>query len=142
MVTVMDISIPFHTAPSAPDCDIVVLRCHACAPFDRAALARVFADQPLSEAEDMLCRILENIAYWLDILQQDSACDPGAMAGKAARRISLVAGQIGLVGLAVAADHVGRCLKAGDDVALAATIGRLERAFDLAVSEVWTFRDL
>lgn len=89
----------------------------------------------------MLCNILEGIADWLDRLQQGLAVGDHASMGKPARRILLVAGQIGLTDVAVAAGHVVRCAASDDRHALAATIGRLERAFDVAVTEVWDFRE-
>ncbi|WP_409697816.1 hypothetical protein [Yoonia sp.] len=122
------------------DCDVIILRCHDKLLVDRPVLMRAFEDRTPAAAEDMLCRILESIAHWLDVLQ-DGAEDPDR-AVKAARRIVSVAGPIGLTGLALAADDVGQCLQSGDRVALAATTGRLERAFDLAVAELWDFRGL
>ena len=135
----MNNSIPLRAAPQVSVTGVIILRCKDKVKFDRAALARAFADRSLPEAEDMLCRILESIAYWLDILQQSDADLHASV--KAARRIALVAGQVGLTGLRDAAGHVGDCLTSSDAVALAATVGRLERAFDLAVSEVWHFRE-
>jgi hypothetical protein len=61
---------------------------------------------------------------------------------KPARRVGLVAGRLGLVEVATAAGHVRICLKQADGAAIEATMARLERGFDLAVSEVWNFRDL
>lgn len=89
----------------------------------------------------MLCNILERIADLLDQLQQGLAADDYAGMGKPARRIRLVAGQIGLTDVAVAAGHIARMAARGDRHALAAVLGRLERAFDVAVTAVWEFRD-
>ena len=132
---------PLHPPDTATECDVIILRCHDKVHYDGPMLARVMAGKSPVAADDMLCRILEHLAYWLDVLQQGVAADGWESCEKAARRIGLAASQIGLTGLAVAAGHVLVCLQARDPVALAATMGRLERAFDLAVAEVWSIRD-
>lgn len=137
----MDQITPRPAPQSLPPSQIVTLRCRDHLPFDPALLARVMAGKSLFEAEDMLCRILESMAVWIDALHDGLARDSPDHCAKAARRITLVASQIGLSGLAVAAGHVGHCARARDAVALAATLGRLERAFDLAVMQVWHIRD-
>jgi hypothetical protein len=136
----MDKKLPFLHPDSPRLCEVVSLRCHERAQCDTAVLARAFADRPLCEAEDMLCSILESIAEWMDVLQQGQSGDSAKV--KAARRISLVAGQIGMTDVALVAGHVLYCVKSGDRTALAATIARLERAFDLAVTEIWNFREI
>ena len=60
---------------------------------------------------------------------------------KPVQHIVFVAGQIGVVEVGVAATHVRSCLIQQDGVALDATMARLERGFDIAVNEVWNFRD-
>lgn len=136
----MDYSKPLNAAHRLGQSDVIILRCHDKVQFDRQMLARLFAGRSLFEAEDMLCRILESMAQWLDILQHGLSSSGQDQGYKAARRIGLLASQIGMTGMAVAAGHVLICLHARDPVALAATLGRLERAFDLAVVEVWNFR--
>jgi hypothetical protein len=61
---------------------------------------------------------------------------------KPARRIGLIATQIGLTEVSTAAGHVVECLEQLDGIALEATLARLERGFDVAVSEIWNYRDL
>lgn len=61
----------------------------------------------------MICRVLEDIAYRLDALQVAKNAHAFDSVAKPARRIVHVAAQIGL----------------------------LERAFDLAVTEILQFRD-
>lgn len=124
-----------------PDQDVVVLRCHDQLHFDPAPLSRLFSEKDAAEAEEVVCRVLEDIAMRLDMLQRELVdCDFAKML-KPARRIGMVADQIGLTEVSVAANHVATCLKQGDGVALEATMARLERSFDVAVSEVWNFRE-
>lgn len=124
-----------------PPCAVVVLRPLDQMTCDPTVLARALAGQSLFAAEDMLCRILENLALWLDVLRDGLACDNPVLCVRAARRVTLVASRIGLTGLAQAAAHVAACIAQQDKVALAATLARLERAFDLAVIQVWHIRD-
>lgn len=137
----MEHSTPRPAQNHPPSCAVIALRHHDQMAFDPTLLARALAGKSLFEAEDMLCRILENMAVWLDVLRDGVARDSLDLCAKAARRVGLVASQIGLIGLAQAAGHVARCVRSRDRVALAATLGRLERAFDLAVMQVWHIRD-
>ncbi|WP_445810055.1 hypothetical protein [Yoonia sp.] len=138
----MDKTMQFHMARPRPAGEVVFLRHHGGARRDPALLAQVLADHPRRAAEDMLCDILEGMANWLDRLQQGLAAGAYPAMGKPAARIALVAGQIGLTDVAVAADHLAQAAVVGDPHALAAILGRLERAFDVAVTDVWDFRDL
>ena len=52
-----------------------------------------------------------------------------------------VGAQIGLTDVIEAAAHVARCAGQCDGVALSATVARLERAFDVAVTQVWRYRE-
>ncbi len=137
----MDKTMHFHIAHTRPGCEVVFLRQLGGAQRDPSRLAQVFADHPGRAAEDMLCDILEGMANWLDQLQQRLAAADHAAMAKPAARIALVAGQIGLTDVALAAKHVADAAAFGDRHALAAILGRLERAFDVTVTELWDFRD-
>lgn len=131
---------PFAASPRHA-CAVVILRPLDQPRHDKAVLVKAFAGRPQHEAEEMLCSILERIADLLDQLQQGLTADDYGGMGKPARRIRLVAGQIGLTDVAAAAGHIARMAARGDRHALAAVLGRLERAFDVAVTAVWEFRD-
>lgn len=133
-----------HLRPSAanPEQDVVILRCSDQMHFDPAPLNRLFAVKDVAEAEEVICRVLEDIALRLDLMQTDMAKSAFAKLKKPAGRIAAVADQIGLKEVAMAANHVSTCLEQRDGVALEATMARLERGFDVAVAEVWNFRDL
>ena len=121
--------------------DVVVLRCPDQLHFDPAPLNRLFAAKEAVEAEEVVCRILEDIAMRLDMLQGQMARSEFENMVKPAKRIKRVADQIGLTEVCVAANHVATCLGQRDGVALEATMARLERSFDVAVAEVWNFRE-
>ena len=110
--------------------------------FDPAPLNRLFAERATYEAEEVLCRVLEDIAMRLDTMQNALADSDFAKMVKPANRVTLIADQIGLTEVSIAAGHVATCLKQRDGVALEATMARLERSFDVAVSEVWNFREM
>jgi hypothetical protein len=133
---------PFPAPVPEPEDDVVVLRCADPLHFDPSALNRLFAQKTAEEAEEVVCGVLEDIAVRLDALQQGRSQNDFANMFKPARRIGLVAAQIGLIELSAAAGHVVTCIEQVDGVALEATIARLERGFDVAVSEIWNYRDL
>ncbi|MCG3269423.1 hypothetical protein [Yoonia sp. I 8.24] len=122
------------------DIDVITLRCPDRLQFDAIPLQRLFAAKSESEAEAIVCRVLEDLALRLDVLQKGLASQNLAMMLKPCRKIRLIAEQIGLTEIAITADHVQICLRQADLTALAATMARLERGFDAAVSEVWNFR--
>lgn len=122
--------------------DVVVLNCPNLLHFDPAPLTRLFADKPQFEAEDIVCRMLEDVALRLDIMQRGIAAGKFDQVLRPARRVEMVADRMGLMEVAVAAGHVRTCLAQQDGVALEATMARLERGFEIAISEIWNFRDL
>ncbi|WP_342078046.1 hypothetical protein [Yoonia sp. SS1-5] len=132
-----------HLRPAAPepDFDVVVLCCPDRLHFDPAPLTRLFSERDFAEAEEVVCRALEDIALRLEMLQNYLAASDFDNMAKPARRIGLVADQIGLMEVSIAAHHVAICLHQREGVALEATMARLERSFDVAVAEVWNFRE-
>ena len=133
---------PFPTAVADTSSDVVMLSCRHQMHFDPAPLSRLFAERELYDAEEIVCRMLEDIALRLDMLQRSLARNDFAEMVRPARRVGSVADQMGLTEVAVAVGHVATCLAQEDGIALEATMARLERSFDVAVSEVWNFRDL
>ncbi len=105
-------------------------------------MIRLFAERDTHEAEEIVCRMLEDIAMRLDMLQRALAVHDFPAMNRPALRIGVVADQIGLTEVSIAAGHVCACLAQQDGIALDATMARLERGFDMAVTEVWNFRDL
>lgn len=132
---------PFPAHVSGPSPDVVVLNCQHRMFFDPSPLVRLFAEKDSDDAEAIVCRMLEDIALRLDMLQRARAADAFAKMQRPAVRIGVVADHIGLTEVSVAAGHVCACIGQKDWIALDATMARLERGFDMAVSEVWNFRD-
>ena len=117
------------------------MRCHDPFVVDPAPLQRLFAEMPVLEAEDIICRVLEDIAQRLDNLQSLRMVGAFTDIHTPARRIAVVAEQIGLTAVAGAALHVVCSAEGQNAVALGATLARLERTFDMAVSHVWDFQN-
>lgn len=122
--------------------DVVVLNCPLQMQFDPEPLKQLFAIKDLRVAEEAVCRMLEDMALRLDMLQRGLAASDFHDMQKPARRIAFVAQELGLLEVATTATHVGNCIRQADGVAVEAVMARLERGFDIAVSEIWNFRDL
>ena len=133
---------PFPQAAHSVSPDVVVLNCPLQLVFDPAPLQLLFDEKEMHVAEEVVCRMLEDIALRLDMMQRGLAARDFSKIDKPAKRVAIVAKQLGLVEVAVTADHVRTCLTQADGVAIEATMARLERGFDVAISEIWNFRDL
>lgn len=134
----------YHSPQTAfaplPSASVAVLRCQDAFLMDPVPLISLFDEMGEPEAEALICRALEDIAQRLDRLQDSRSSGNFETVASPARRIAVIATQIGLTSIAVAADHVAVAACSQNGVALGATLARLERAFDAAVSEVWQFR--
>jgi len=117
------------------------LRCLDAVNLDPEPIYQIFAVKGEALAEAMICRVLEDIAHKLDALQNANRSHSFDEIVQPARRIASIGAQIGLLDVQQAAQHVATSAHQADGVALSATLARLERAFDVAVSEVWRFRD-
>ena len=131
-----------NAPPNAPSAimlprDVAVLRCAVPCRFDPAALESLFASQTTLAVEATICRTLEGIAARLDALQV--ARQRGALSEMLmpARRIAKISEGLGLIDVALAAAHVSTAAQTTSMVAVAATLARLERCFDVAISVVW-----
>ena len=122
--------------------DVVALNCPLQLVFDPVPLQHLFHQKDLHIAEEVVCRMLEDIALRLDMLQRGLAARAFPKMERPAKRVGLIAKQLGLIEVAMTADHVRTCLAQVDGVAIEATMARLERGFYVAVSEIWNFRDL
>ena len=123
------------------DPDVVALRCPDRLHFDPLPIKHLFAHKTAPDAEEIVCCVLEDIAMRLDVIQTEMAQNAFDKILRPANQIKVIADQIGLKEVVVSVSHVASCVQQCDGFALEATMARLERAFDRAVSEVWNFRD-
>src|SRR6056297_1108232 len=126
MTNVTPLSDPVTALPAQSG--VSMLRCTARMAFDPDPVRRIYGRLPLHEAEDLICRFLEDIALRLDYLQNGMAQQDIAVMVRPARRVVLAAKQLGLLEVADSAQHVCHCLTLNDGVALEAVVARLERA--------------
>lgn len=109
--------------------------------MDPVPLRMLFAALADHDAEDIVCRALEDIAVKLDRLQTARSSGAFSDISAPAKRMGAIADQIGLTDVALIARHMATASEMKCGVAVGATLARLERAFDAAVSHVWDFRD-
>lgn len=126
-------------APSQPS-RVVVLRCRDTFHIDPTPVQALFSGQPDHVAEATVRRALESIAARLDRLQLARRTGDYEQIGDPARRIAGIAGGLGLVDVQRVAYSVANAAMSGSGTALGATLARLERCFDDAVSAVWDVR--
>ncbi|MFT4701827.1 MAG: hypothetical protein ACI9ND_003090 [Yoonia sp.] len=126
--------------PARSTAQIAVLRCREKFTMNAAPLQILFGTLSDHEAEDIVCRALEDVAGRLDRLQSARATGAFSEIVIPAKRIAAIADQIGLTEVALVSRHIADASETRCGVALGATLARLERAFDAAVSHIWDFR--
>lgn len=109
--------------------------------IDPAPLAALFADLGEATAEEVVCRALDDLVRRLERIEDDLDCRVFSRLGDEARRMIAMSRQIGLTEVAMVAGHVAHAVQAGDGPALGATVARLGRIVDRAISEIWTAAD-
>lgn len=128
-------------APSSPvTSTVTVLQFRGQLRLDPDPLSEIYAAQGEDAAEEIVCRTLSDLAHRLADLQSLQRRSVFAQMSMPARRIAAISGQIGLVELACAAENLANAASQADGIAVGSTLNRLERCFDLAMSEVWGFQ--
>ncbi len=121
---------------------VTVLECQSRLIIDRALLAELFARMDRMEAEGTMCRVLEHLAELINDLQPARLRAAFADIAGPVNRIGTIADQMGLREVAIAAWHVSAAAAQSDGIAMEATMARLERALDAAVTQVWNYHKL
>lgn len=110
--------------------------------LDQVRLGTLFAQLGERGAEDVVGRAMEELAVRM------AQCETLWRAGhreklrKNARSLIAISEQIGMYRLAQVAADVTTCIDANDDVALAATLGRMLRTGERSLSAIWAMEDL
>jgi len=102
-----------------------------------SAIAALQAQIGEAGAEGVLCRAMEEMANRLSYIERCYARQDREAVWKTAKGLIGITEQIGLSCLAEAARAVAACARESDDVALAATLGRLIRLGDRSLTSVW-----
>lgn len=113
---------------------VTVLHPRDTAYFDEDTLNGLSRDLGPAVAENILCRALEDIAVRFRQIRDDYAAGDHAALRKTAHAVVPIADQIGLPLLADIGRDVVICVDQADPVALAATLCRLLRCGELAIS--------
>ena len=131
-------------APPLPDvaAKVHVLQHHCDLQLDPAPLADIYASKGEIAASETVCRALEDMAERLNRLVLSHARAENCELVAPASRIAAIADQVGLIDVAKSARSVAACAEQNNAVALDATLCRLERCFDIAINQVWSFQDL
>lgn len=108
---------------------------------DQARLDALYARLGEQDAEEILCRALEDIALRLThctTLYQDGNLPE---LRKNTRTLIAVGDQIGMLAMTRVAADVVNCIDLGDATALAATLSRLLRLGERSLCAVWSSHD-
>lgn len=129
------------SAPLRAPHSVTYLRCKDLVVLDRDPIHKILIAKGEVMGEAIICRALEDIAYRLDALQDAVRAHVFDNVAKPAKRMAQVGAQLGLIDVVTSARHVATAAEQNDGVALSATMARMERAFDIAISEVWRYKD-
>lgn len=110
--------------------------------LDAEHLGTLYAQLGGVEAEDVICRAMEDLALRLTYAERVYRSDDRVLLRKTARTIAAIADQIGLQLLAQVARDVAGSLDTGDAVALGATMARLLRIGGASLTSVLDLQDL
>ncbi|WP_299608654.1 hypothetical protein [uncultured Tateyamaria sp.] len=105
-------------------------------------LNALYGEMDPANAEDVVCRAMEELALRM------GHCDRLYRKGqlndlrRSAKSLIAIADQIGMDALAKVAGDVVRCAEARDQVAIAATLGRLLRTGEGSLTAIWDLQDV
>lgn len=129
---------PAHVRAVKP---IAVLAPVEKAGLDPEPLEAIFARLGPSEAENALCRAMEELAYRLGELDRVHAQGHWAETRRHTRELRGIAVCLGMRSVVRISDDVLACLDDSDLVALAATVARLGRVGERSLYAIWDMED-
>jgi len=109
--------------------------------LDAQRLETLYVQLGETNAEDVVCRALEELAARLTHAGRLYSAGRRDDLRKCARSLIAIADQIGMQLLVQVARDVTRCIEAGDTTALAATFARLLRIGERSLCEIWDMSD-
>jgi hypothetical protein len=110
--------------------------------LDADRLEALYLQLGESNAEDVVCRALEELAARLSHSERCHREGRLEDMRKSTRSLIAIADQIGMQLLARVASDVTGCIDAGDRNALAATFARLLRIGERSLCEIWDLQDI
>lgn len=110
--------------------------------LERTRLAAIYASAGEAQAEEIICRAMEELALRLSLMERAYAAGEADALVKGARGLVAIAEQVGMSDIARVAADVAACAQRRDDPALGATIARLMRISDRSLTAVWDTADM
>ncbi|MEM9437250.1 MAG: hypothetical protein AAGA15_09430 [Pseudomonadota bacterium] len=108
---------------------------------DESAIAALRGQMGEAGAEGVISRALEEIANRLSLIERHYVEGNHEALWKASKGLVGISEQIGLTSVGDAARAVATCARGRDRVALSATIGRLIRLGDKALTAIWNMSE-
>ncbi|MDJ0821140.1 MAG: hypothetical protein QNJ09_04910 [Paracoccaceae bacterium] len=110
--------------------------------MDAAQLETLCNELGAHQAEDVVCRAMEELALRLCQVQELAINGPREDLYKGLKALGAIADQIGLCGVRQVSQDVMGCIADGDPVAEAATLARLARIGERSLTALWDLQDL
>ena len=105
--------------------------------IDSRRLGEIVDELGETAAHTVLTLALEQLAQGLEVLRTAAAGGDAAELAMRAEMLARLAWQVGLTSLAGVAVDVAVCAEWGDKIGLAATLARLMRIGNRALTEIW-----
>lgn len=109
---------------------------------DQDRLSALYAQLGETSAEDVVCRAMEELALRLSHCERLYRTSSWVELRKSVRSLIAIADQIGMSALSSVAGNVTECIDDKNDVALAATLGRLMRIGEESLTAIWDIQDV
>jgi hypothetical protein len=110
--------------------------------LDRDFLSRLYDSYGETQADNLLCDMLENIAILLARIERERRAGDLVALVESSELLSEQADHFGMVQLCEVATGVAACARRGDLPGLGGTLSRLSRVGDASLSVVWGPQDL
>jgi hypothetical protein len=122
--------------------NVTKLRLVEAVQVDQDRLGALYSDMDAANAEEVVCRAMEELALRMAQCERQYRAGDLAALRKSSRSLIAISDQIGMTVLADVARAVGDCTESGDQVALAATLGRLMRTGEGSLTAIWDLQDV
>lgn len=108
---------------------------------DQDRLGALYAQLGEANAEDVVCRAMEELALRLSHCEALFREGAWTTLRKNTKSLIAIADQVGMSALSHVAGDVTKCIDSGDSVAAAATLSRLLRVGERSLTAVWDVQD-
>ncbi len=109
--------------------------------LDPDSLESLYSELGPAGAENVVCRAMEELALRLADLAALHRTGRLQELAHVARSLIAISSQVGLASFARVSRDVADCAESGDQIALGATLCRLERIGDRSLTAVWDLQD-